>query len=474
MVVNQSFTTFSDIDRIYNLQKSNYRKVGKSTAKERILKLKNFMKAIYAHRENFHKAMWLDFHKPAAEVDITEIYPVVSEIKFAIKNLKKWMRTKKVGTPMAMLGSSSYVKFEPKGLCLIIAPWNYPMQLLFAPLVSAIAAGNSVILKPSEFTTHTVDVMKKIVSEVFNENEIATVEGAVEETQHLLALKFDHIFFTGAPVIGKIIMEKAAQHLTSVTLELGGKSPTIIDDTAQLKKIVPRIAWAKFINAGQICLAPDYVLVHESKKNEFVDLMKKQLVEHYGEDASKSDFYVQMINDRHFNRVKGYLDNSVKAGASIVFGGKCDAENRFICPTLVDNIPLDCDLMENEIFGPILPIVSFKTNEEAIEIIHSKEKPLGLYIYSKNKKNIDYFLENTSAGGTCINHSTVHIGNPNLPFGGVNNSGIGKSHGYYGFVEFSNERAILKQNLKSATELLSPPYNSKFKQKLIDITLKWL
>jgi len=263
-------TAIAVIEKLYAAQKSNCQSVGKTKASERLAKLKKFEKCILKYRTALQEAMWKDYHKPAAEVDLTEIYPVLSEIRFAKKYLKVWMRPKKVGTPISMIGSSSWVRPEPKGMCLIISPWNYPMQLLFAPLVSAIAAGNTVILKPSEFNSHTVEVMKKIISETFEEKEIALVEGGVEVATTLLNLKFSHIFFTGAPEIGKIVMKAAAKHLTSVTLELGGKSPTIVDETANINAIVSRIAWAKFVNAGQICIAPDYLIIHESKKEEFI------------------------------------------------------------------------------------------------------------------------------------------------------------------------------------------------------------
>ncbi len=466
-------TAISVLEEVYALQKSHYTSVGKTKASERIIKLKKFQKVILKFRKELQEAMWKDYRKPAAEVDLTEIYPVLQEIRFAIKHLKRWMRPKRVARPLTMIGSTSWVAYEPKGMCLIIAPWNYPMQLLFAPLVSAIAAGNTVILKPSEFTTHTVEVLKRIVSEAFEEREIALVEGGVKVSTSLLNMKFSHIFFTGAPEIGKVVMSAASKHLSSVTLELGGKSPTIIDETADIKAIVPRVAWAKFVNAGQICIAPDYVIVHESKKEDFVQKMTQQIRKHYGEDAMNSPDYLRVISAKHFLRLKGYLDNTVKDGGKVIYGGAMDETQNYIEPTLVLDPPETSDLMKNEVFGPILPIISYKDKQEVIELINSKEKPLAIYIYSRSKKNIKYFIENTSAGGTCINMSAVHVGNPNLPFGGINNSGIGKSRGHYGFIEFTNERAVLHQKLPSAVQFMAPPY-TELKQKLIDLTLKYL
>ncbi|MEW7289234.1 aldehyde dehydrogenase family protein [Aquimarina sp. 2304DJ70-9] len=466
-------TAISVLEEVYALQNSHYTSVGKTKASERIKKLKKFQKVILKFRKELQEAMWKDYRKPAAEVDLTEIYPVLQEIRFAIKHLKSWMRPKRVARPLTMIGSTSWVTYEPKGMCLIIAPWNYPMQLLFAPLVSAIAAGNTVILKPSEFTTHTVEVLKRIVSEAFEEKEIALVEGGVDVSTSLLNMKFSHIFFTGAPEIGKVVMSAASKHLSSVTLELGGKSPTIIDETTNISTVVPRIAWAKFVNAGQICIAPDYVIVHESKMEEFVQKMTQQIRKHYGEDAMNSPDYLRVISSKHFLRLKGYLDNTVKDGGKVIYGGAMNEAQNYIEPTLVINPPETSDLMKHEVFGPILPIISFKNKEEVIELINSKEKPLAIYIYSRSRKNIKYFIENTSAGGTCINMSAVHVGNPNLPFGGINNSGIGKSRGHYGFIEFTNERAVLHQKLPSAVEFMSPPY-TKLKQRLIDLTLKYL
>ena len=472
MVTDINETPISVIHDIYAQQKFYHRIVGKTSASERIKKLKKFQKCILKYRKELQDAMWKDFRKPVAEVDLTEIYPVLTEIRFAIKHLRDWMKPKHVSSPITMIGTSSWIQYEPKGTCLIIAPWNYPMQLLFAPLVSAISAGNTVILKPSEFTSHSVHVMKTIIEEAFDGKEIAIVEGGVHISTALLDMKFSHIFFTGAPEIGKIVMSAAAKHLSTITLELGGKSPTIIDETANIKAIVQRITWAKFINAGQICIAPDYVIVHESKKEELVQGLSDQIEKHYGSDAMHSPDYLRIINGKHFSRLKKYLENTVKQGGKIVYGGSLDEAENYVEPTLVTDLPLDSDLMQYEIFGPILPIITYKNKEEVVELINAREKPLALYLYSRSRNNIKYFMRNTSAGGSCINMSAVHVGNPNLPFGGINNSGIGKSRGHYGFIEFTNERAMFHQKLPSAIQLMTPPYTG-FKQKLIDLTLKY-
>ncbi len=466
-------TAIPEIEEIYKIQQSNFRFVGQSTAKERIAKLKRLRKAILDRRKELQDAMWKDFKKPAAEVDLSEIYTVTSDIDFTVKHLSAWMRPKPVSTPITMFGSSSKIVYEPKGMALIIAPWNYPVLLVFAPLVSAIAAGNTAILKPSEFTVATSAIIRLIIEEVFDPNEVGIVEGGVEISQALLDLKFNHIFFTGSPSVGKVVMEAAAKHLTSVTLELGGKSPVIIDETANIKATVARLVWAKFINAGQTCLAPDYVLVHESKKHQFITALVSQLKKSYGEDPSKSSDYAAIINEKHFKRLTTYLEASLNLGSKLLYGGDCKALENFIAPTVLENVPLDSAMMQDEIFGPILPVFSYKDSNEVTELINSKEKPLALYIYSRSKKNIKHFMDNTSAGGSGINISAIHIGNPYLPFGGVNNSGIGKSNGHFGFIEFSNQRGVMRQYIPSIIQLLLPPY-TKSKRRLLDFTIKWL
>lgn len=445
---------------------------GNTTASQRIAKLKKLHAAVLSYRPKIKEALFNDYRKHPSEVDLTEIYPVTGEIKDAKRNLRSWMRGEDVKTPLALLGSSSRIQYEPKGVVLIISPWNFPINLTFGPLVSAIAAGNAVIIKPSEITPHATAIMKQIVKEVFDEKEVALFEGGVGTSTELLKLPFNHIFFTGAPSIGKIVMKAAAEHLTSVTLELGGKSPTIVDETADVDLAAKRVAWGKYVNNGQVCIAPDYLFVHESKKTEFIASFKKQIKNFYTEDPLQEASYNRMVNQHHFERVKGYVDDALSKGAKLETGGKFNKGEAFIAPTLMTDVPKDSKLMTEEIFGPILPVYGFTDIDKVIDEINSREKPLALYIYSKRRKNIDHIMAHTRAGGTCINHNAVHFFNPNLPFGGSNNSGIGKAHGKEGFKSFSNPRAVLKQHVPNALDLLTPPYND-FKQKLIDLTLKW-
>ncbi|MEZ4855517.1 MAG: aldehyde dehydrogenase family protein [Gelidibacter sp.] len=458
---------------VFNAQKTNQYKVGHTTYKERIKKLNALKTALEStYKEAIRKALYDDFKKPKLEVDLTEIYPVLSEIKFVKQHLKSWIKLQKVETPLALLGASSYIKYEPKGVCLIISPWNFPINLTFIPLVSAIAAGNTVILKPSELTPNASKVMAKILKDLFKEDEIALIEGEVEVAQELLKLPFNHIFFTGSPQVGKIVMKAASEHLASVTLELGGKSPAIIDDTASLEKAVKKIIFGKFTNAGQTCIAPDYILLKSDLKDRFIKIFKEKIVEFYNENAEITHSYCRIVNKKHFDRLVSYIKEAQENQSVIVSGGHYNETNNYIEPTLVFDVPETSQLMQNEIFGPILPVKTYTKIEAAIQYINSKEKPLALYIYSKRKSTVRSIIKTTRAGSTCVNHNLLQFLNHNLPFGGSNHSGIGKSHGYFGFQEFTNQRSVLKQHTKTAADLLIPPYNN-FKQKLVDLTLRW-
>lgn len=461
-----------EIFRVFNLQKENQFNIGNTNASQRKAKLRKLHNAVSKYRDDIKQALFNDYRKHPSEVDLTEIYPVTSEIKEAKRHLSNWMKHKRVSTPLPMMGSSSYIKYEPKGVVLIISPWNFPVNLTFGPLVSAIAAGNAIMIKPSEMTPHTSALIKKIINEIFDEKEVAVVEGGIEASTELLKLPFNHIFFTGAPNIGKVVMTAAAKHLTSVTLELGGKSPTIVDESANIELAAKRIAWGKFVNNGQVCIAPDYLFVHKNKKKSFIEAFKKNIKRFYSEDASKEPSYARIVNEHHYKRIKGYIKDAMSKGAKIDAGGDFDPSQGYISPTLMSNVSNDSTLMKEEIFGPVLPIFEYTDIDEVIQQINSREKPLALYIYSKRSKDINYIINNTRAGGTCINHNAAHFFNSNLPFGGSNNSGIGKAHGRRGFEEFSNERGLFNQHIPNALDMLTPPYNN-FKQKLIDFTINW-
>ncbi|HYK04233.1 MAG TPA: aldehyde dehydrogenase family protein [Thermoanaerobaculia bacterium] len=462
-------STLDEIERIYDLQQRNRAAVGTTTAAQRIEKLKRLERTILDRRDEIRMAMWDDYRKPAAEVDLSEVYPVVSEARHAARHLRKWMKPKRVSTPLALLGSRSSVVYEPKGVVLIISPWNFPFNLTLGPLVSAIAAGNCVMIKPSEMTPASTACMKRILADLFDEDEVAVIEGDASVAEALLRKKFDHIFFTGSPAVGKIVMKAAAEHLTSVTLELGGKSPAIVDASANLTEAARRIAWGKFLNCGQICIAPDYALVHESVRDEFLAKLRASLDSHGEASAARG----WLVNDRHAARVKRLIDTAVEQGATVVMGGT--GSGRDLAPTVLADVPPDAPVMQEEIFGPILPVITYRTLDEAFAIINAREHPLVLYIFSRTKSAVSEILRRTRAGGTTVNQTLVHFYQLELPFGGVGNSGVGKSHGFHGFEAFSNPRGLLEQKLPySAIELLYPPYKGKLKQFLIDFTVRWL
>ena len=462
-----------DIQEIFKAQSQHQYTLGNSSASQRISRLNALQKAVEkTYRKDLQEALFKDFKKPAIETDLTEIHPVISEIKLIKKQLKSWMLPLRVKTPFVFIGSSSYVIQEPKGVCLIISPWNFPVNLTFGPLASAIAAGNTVIIKPSEMTPHTAAVMAEIVSAVFKPEEVSLFEGDATVAQYLLSLPFNHIFFTGSPTVGKIVMGAAAKHLSSVTLELGGKSPTIVDASANIDQAAKKIAWGKFLNNGQICVAPDYLIIEHSIKEAFIIAFIKHTKHFYSEQVSKSEDYGRIVNQKHFERLLAHLEDAKKNGGTIEMGGDFIASENYISPTLISGLTADATLLKDEIFGPILPLKTFKKIEEVIDYINAGEKPLALYLFSKKPAIIKQVLRNTRAGSTAINHSVVQYSNHHLPFGGSNNSGIGKAHGYYGFQEFSNQRSVVKQFSFSAVEMLMPPY-TPFKKKLSEWTTKW-
>ncbi len=433
--------------------------------KERLLKLLNW---ITTHQEAIHEALWLDFNKPAIEVDLNEIFPVTSEIKHCLKNLSNWMRPQPQPTPLPMLGTSAFVVAEPKGRALLISPWNFPFNLAIGPLVSALAAGCPSILKPSEYAPHTAQLVQDLVSEVFAPHEVAVCLGEKEVASELLGLPFDHIFFTGSPAIGKIVMRAAAKHLSSVTLELGGKSPVILDASADLKDAAEKLIWGKFVNCGQTCIAPDYILVPEDKKEIFIGHAREVLTRYYDPEEKgimQSPDYARLINAKHFDRIRQLLEDSLQKGAQVEAGGELDEETRYVAPTLISNVGEDMLVFQEEIFGPILPILTYSHLNDALALIHSQPKPLALYFFGKDESRAKRVMAETSSGNLVINDCVLHFLHSELPFGGVNNSGIGKAHGKYGFLAFSNEKGVLKQRIGfNNVSLLRPPYGIRVRK----------
>ena len=444
--------------------------------KDRKRRIKAFEKFILSNRDRIGKAVHADLRKPLAEIDLSEVYPVVAEIRNVLKNLDDWAQPELIDAPLTYLGTRSEVIFEPKGVCLIIAPWNFPFNLCLGPLISCLAAGNTAILKPSEATPHTAELINNLIKEFFEQDLVAVIEGGAETTTELLKLPFDHIFFTGSTAVGKIVMKAAAENLTSVTLELGGKSPTIIDSSANLTDAAARIAFGKFLNNGQTCIAPDYILIEESVKTEFIDLLITKIQDLFGENRKideHSPTYSRIVNQKNFERLDRLVKDALEQGAKLEFDGPAMAELKYMHPVILSQVSLQARIMEEEIFGPVLPILTYTSEEEVINLINSKPKPLALYVFSNRKSFQDKVIRETTAGSACINDCVLQFTHPNLPFGGVNASGIGKSHGKYGFMAFSNEKPVVKQRSGfSSTYFLHPPYTARVK-RVIDMMVKW-
>ncbi len=441
----------------------------KTDAATRIAKLKRLKAALQEAEETIYAALENDLRKSRFESAVTELFFTYGEIDYAIKRLKKWMKPKAVGRSMANLFARNRIYYEPKGVCLIIAPWNYPLQLAISPLVSAIAAGNCVILKPSELSVATAAAIKNLIDDTFDLREVACFEGGAETAKALLELPFDHIFFTGSTAVGKLVMKAASEHLSSVTLELGGKSPVIVDRSANLKAAAERIAWGKLVNAGQTCIAPDYVLIESGLEQTFTALYKAAIEKMFFKDGAINEAaYGKIINKKHFLRLMDLLKEAVTEGAKLVWGGGADEAKQTIYPAVLTQVEAKHRIMQEEIFGPVLPVVSYTDLQEAIDFINAKEKPLALYIFSRDEKNRKKILAETTSGGTCVNDVLIHISNPKLPFGGVNGSGTGSAHGFFGFKSFSHERAVVFQSAFGLTKLIYPPYAAK------EGLLKWL
>ncbi|GJL74527.1 MAG: aldehyde dehydrogenase [Nitrosomonas sp.] len=471
-----SLAQAADIKRVFAKQKSHALTLRNSTADNRIAKIKKLRDAVLERRESIYRACYDDFRKPETEVDLTEIFPVKLEANHAIKQLKKWMKPVHVMPTRVTFGTRSYIRHEPMGVNLIISPWNYPVNLTLCPLVSALAAGNTAILKPSEMTPHTSAFLRELIDDLFDENEVALFEGDAEVSQQLLDLPFNHIFFTGSPAVGKIVMAAAAKHLSKVTLELGGKSPVIIDQSADIKQAAKTVVFTKYTNNGQTCIAPDYVYVHQAVQHEFVAEIKQAINRAYGQTPDiqlTNQDYARIINNHHHQRIKGLIDDAIEHGAQLDAGGITgnDGEN-YIPPTVLSNIDKTSKIMKEEIFGPLLPILVFGDINEVIDHINSNEKPLALYIFTKDQELARKILNGTSSGDACINTGLIHYLHANLPFGGVNHSGIGKSHGIYGFRAFSHERSVVR-NLFAPTLLLAPPYN-RFVKWLAKSVVKYM
>ncbi|WP_103153111.1 aldehyde dehydrogenase [Staphylococcus aureus] len=422
--------------------------------------LKKLSKAIKSYESDILEALYTDLGKNKVEAYATEIGITLKSIKNARKELKNWTKTKNVDTPLYLFPTKSYIKKEPYGTVLIIAPFNYPFQLVFEPLIGAIAAGNTAIIKPSELTPNVARVIKRLINETFDANYIEVIEGGIEETQTLIHLPFDYVFFTGSENVGKIVYQAASENLVPVTLEMGGKSPVIVDETANIKVASERICFGKFTNAGQTCVAPDYILVHESVKDDLITALSKTLREFYGQNIQQSPDYGRIVNLKHYHRLTSLLNSEQM---NIVFGGHSDEDERYIEPTLLDHVTSDSAIMQEEIFGPILPILTFQSLDEAIAFIHQRPKPLSLYLFSEDENATQRVINELSFGGGAINDTLMHLANPKLPFGGVGASGMGRYHGKYSFDTFTHEKSYIFKSTRLESGVHLPPYKGKFK-----------
>jgi aldehyde dehydrogenase (NAD+) len=462
-----------EVAALFARQQAARWRVAATSADQRRAKLRALLDALMAHRAEAQAALAADFRKSPEEVDLTELYPVISEIKEALRHLPRWMKPRRMPTPIGLFGSVGTIVHEPRGVALIISPWNYPIYLTLGPLVSAIAAGNCAVLKPSEFTPHTNAFLRRLLAGLFPEEEVALAEGEADTVQALLALPFDHIFFTGSPAVGRVVMKAAAEHLASVTLELGGKSPVLVDADANLREAARKIAWGKGLNGGQTCVAPDYVLVHAQVHDALVTELKRAFEAFYGatpEARRASPDLARIINKRHFMRLRALLDGSA---ARIAFGGGADEASCYIEPTVLTEVDPASPVMQEEIFGPLLPVLKVQDMDEAVAFVNARPKPLALYIFSRSGRAAETLVARTSAGGGCINDTVLHFVHTGLPTGGVNTSGFGKAHGRYGFEAFSNARGILRQPTRfSAIQLMYPPYTG-FVRRMVDLTLRY-
>lgn len=452
------------VKTVFDQQRAHRWTVSKRSASERVAILRRLKAAVIERREAIAAAIFQDFRKPARETEITEIHPSIEELDHAIQNLDDWMAPRPVPGTLSLFGMQSEIRCEARGVSLILAPWNYPFFLLIPPLTAAIAAGNCVMLKPSEKAPATARAIADLIRATFEEREVAIFEGASDLAEALLELPFDHIFFTGSTRVGHKVMAAAAKHLSTVTLELGGKSPAFVDRSADLATAADRIAWGRFVNAGQTCVAPDYVWVHEAVERPFLEALRASVERAYGateEARQQSPDFARIIDDQSFRRLQDQVERTVAGGAKVELGARFEASERYVAPTVLSDVSLDSPIMEDEIFGPVLPVLRYRQLEETYAFIERRGKPLALYLFGTDPAVTEHVMANTSAGGTVLNNVVLHLANPNLPFGGVGASGQGSYHGHSGFRAFSHERSVLRQGRPALSRLLFPPYRGR-------------
>jgi aldehyde dehydrogenase (NAD+) len=452
------------LQHVFEAQGKNRWNCALSTARARKKKLKVLRDVMEGKREAILAALAADLRRHPMESELLEFAPSIAELDHAVSNLDHWMEPQARPTPLALAPASSQVRFEAQGRVLILGAWNYPFYLSVVPAVAAIAAGNTVILKPSELAPATSRVLAEIFEAAFESQDAAVVEGGIEASQALLQLPFDHFFYTGGGTVGKIVMKAAAEHLAKVTLELGGKSPVILDESANIESAGKRIAWGKFVNSGQTCIAPDYVLVPKSREADLVSAIRAQVEVSYGADEQErkeTPDLARIVNERHFERIRKMIEDSIAQGAKAELGGVFDAAEKYIAPTVLTGVQANHAIMSDEIFGPVLPVISYESLDDAISFVRERPKPLALYVFSKRGDRTEKILRETTSGGVTVNDCMLHIANPDLPFGGVGASGMGAYHGYSGFKCFSHEKGVLMQSPVSAVGWLAPPYTNR-------------
>lgn len=460
--------TSQQITTIFQLQRKYFDDGHSRSFEFRLQALRNLLKAVREHKDEIVEAMYHDYRKPSLEAYMGDVAVVIEDLKLAIKQLKEWMEPQTIASPVTIQPSSGRIVYEPKGVVAIFAPWNYPFNLAITPLIGAIAAGNCIMLKPAHETPHTALVLEKLITSVFDQEHVAVIQGDGRETGPAMLQEciFNHIFFTGSAKTGRWVMEQAAKTLTPVTLELGGKSPAIVDATAKLDIAAKRIAWAKFFNAGQTCLSTDYALVHEDVYDAFVQKMQERIHEFYGDDPAVSPHFSRIVNEERATRIASYLHQG-----KILAGGQSDITDRYIAPSILLVTDLDAPVMKEEIFGPVLPILKWKDKSEVVDIVRKNRYPLACYIFSEDQTNIDYFIGKIEFGGGCINDAIIHYANPSFPFGGVMTSGSGRYHGKHTFETFSHAKPILRSLSWVETHVWFPPYSS-WKSKIIKALVK--
>lgn len=450
--ISTNHVPISDIGKIIADQRTFFNSGETREVRFRIRQLKKLRDALETYESRLLTSLKEDLNKPELEAWSTEMGVLIAEIDFNLCHIRSWVRPQRVPTSLFFMPGKSRIYSEPFGVALIIGPWNFPVKNIFGPALAAMSAGNCSILKPSENAPHTAQVLADMVEEYFDPEYMTVVQGGVPETTELLTHKFDYLFFTGGTEIGKIIYQAAAKHLTPVTMELGGKSPCIVDDNSNIETAAKRIAWGKLLNSGQVCIAPDYVLVRKSVKSELIEKLKKAIDGFYEGDPKGSKDYARIVNDGHFERVKNLIEGDV------IIGGETDAKERYIAPTVIDNVKLTDKVMQEEVFGPVLPLIEYEDIDEAISIINKGEKPLALYLFSKSYDTRDKVLAETSSGGVCINETIMNFGSIELPFGGVGNSGFGAYNGKIGFDTFSHKKGVMTKSFMFDVKQKYPPY----------------